>query len=210
MQECIMASKHRPATKRAKPAQGKAIKRSPGRATSRADEWSRVLPPNETGKATQSARQASREALRNTPLDWFLEHILQELVSRSDPRRLQPVLATGLPSTLAVPRDGEVRTLRATLGLTQAEMAGMLGCSIRSLAKYESSPQIPDWLRARIREINTLVAEVSAMLTPSELREWMRAPIPDMQGRTPIRVIADGDAIQLFLVVRHVAMGEHV
>ncbi len=86
----------------------------------------------------------------------------------------------------------------------------MLGCSVRSLAKYETAPQVPDWLRARLREINTLVAEISALLTPKELQEWMHAAIPDMQDRTPIRIIADGDAIQLFLLVRHVAMGEHV
>lgn len=147
---------------------------------------------------------------RDLFVDQLVDLVVRKMESRSD--RVRPATAPRVqtPNPVDGARRRELKALRVLLGLSQTEMARMLGCSVRSLAKYETAPQVPDWLRARLREINTLVAEISALLTPKELQEWMHAAIPDMQDRTPIRIIADGDAIQLFLLVRHVAMGEHV
>jgi DNA-binding transcriptional regulator YiaG len=196
-----MATRRRTATKTVKSSRRAPIATT-GKTPKGGLHWAWRLEPGATGR--------SDRADRDVFVDQLVDLVVRRMESRSDRVRPSTAPRVQTPNPVEGPRRRELKSLRVLLGLSQTEMARMLGCSVRSLAKYETTPQVPDWLRARLREINTLIAEISVLLTPQELQEWMHAAIPDMQDRTPIRIIADGDAIQLFLLVRHVAMGEHV
>jgi len=150
-------------------------------------------------KTASPVKGASQKALaeRVTSLEAAIKR-LQRFVPTKTARRPRP--RSPAPS---------VAELRDRTGLRLQDIAEMLGCSPRSLDKYKANPETPVRIHARLREISTLLAECEALMDKAELRVWFRSPLPDFGERTPVQIIAGGDAMNLFAAVQDFARGEH-
>lgn len=102
------------------------------------------------------------------------------------------------------------RELRDGVGLTQAEMARMLGVSVRNVAAMECpGSTMSASARRRISEIRRLLHEMMDIFgfDPAGLREWMRAPNPGFGGATPLHIVEIGESDRIWRMIYRVGSG---
>ena len=98
--------------------------------------------------------------------------------------------------------EGKNRTLRQIrddLGLTQTELARLLGFSTRWVAAQEASgSRVETGSERRLVEIDRLIEALSRVVQPEGLRGWFVRPNPAFQGLKPIEVVERGQIDRLW------------
>lgn len=99
----------------------------------------------------------------------------------------------------------ELHTLRETLGLTQGELARLLGVSARTVSRWEQGESEPQALSVReIRRWLKLKERMRELFTEEGLAAWFHAPHAALGGQTPFEaaVAPGGDEAILDLLGR--------
>ncbi len=95
-----------------------------------------------------------------------------------------------------------LRQIRDDLGLTQAELARLLGFSTRWVAAQEASGARADADAVRrLLEIGRLVEALSRVVQPEGLRGWFLRPNAAFQGLKPLEVVERGQIDRLWQMI---------
>ena len=95
-----------------------------------------------------------------------------------------------------------LRQIRDDLGLTQAELARLLGFSTRWVATQEASGARADADAVRrLLEIGRLVEALSRVVQPEGLRGWFLRPNAAFQGLKPLEVVERGQVDRLWQMI---------
>jgi transcriptional regulator with XRE-family HTH domain len=104
----------------------------------------------------------------------------------------------------ALPRS--LKQIRESIGLTQPELARLLGLSTRWVAMQETSSA--DALRDRkVAEIVRLLEALSQVVQPSSIRAWLSDPNPAFDGLKPVEVIERGEIDRVWRMVFYLESG---
>jgi putative toxin-antitoxin system antitoxin component (TIGR02293 family) len=88
-----------------------------------------------------------------------------------------------------------IEWLTATLGLSQARVAGLIGVSLRTLQRWlggQARPGPED--TARVRRLARLVNQARFALTPDGVIGWLSRPTAYLEGRAPRDLVTSPDA----------------
>ena len=89
--------------------------------------------------------------------------------------------------------DLDVRVLRRAFGLNRPEFGRLLGYSERMLAMWETDGGRPNAVaRRRYHELQRLFEELSRIIRPKHIPEWLDTPNPSFKGLKPVEVIERG------------------
>ncbi len=93
-----------------------------------------------------------------------------------------------------------LKQVREAIGLTQPELARLLGLSTRWVAGQESTPAdtLPD---RRIAEILRLLDALSQVVQPAAIRGWLVTPSSAFDGLKPIEVVERGEIDRLWRMI---------
>ena len=85
----------------------------------------------------------------------------------------------------------DAKRIAATLAITQAEMAEIVGYSTRGLNKNPSSPRLQEKLAALV----SLIGELRELLDGNMdyVLIWLKAPHPYLDKKTPLSVLKAGN-----------------
>lgn len=99
-----------------------------------------------------------------------------------------------------------LKQIRESVGLTQPELARLLGLSTRWVAMQEASPA--DALRDRkVAEIVRLLEALTQVVRPGSIRSWLGEPNPAFDGFKPVEVIERGEIDRLWRMVFYLESG---
>jgi transcriptional regulator with XRE-family HTH domain len=123
---------------------------------------------------------------------------------RSSPRPLRagrirrsgaaaPIDRSRARGSLALAAELDVRVLRRAFGLNRPEFGRLLGYSERMLAMWETDGRRPDAVaRRRYHELQRLFEELSRIIRPKHIPEWLDTPNRSFKGLKPVEVIERG------------------
>jgi transcriptional regulator with XRE-family HTH domain len=99
-----------------------------------------------------------------------------------------------------------LKQIRESIGLTQPELARLLGLSTRWVAMQEASPT--DALRDRkVAEVVRLLEALSQVVQPGSIRAWLGDPNPAFDGFKPVEVIERGEIDRIWRMVFYLESG---
>lgn len=106
------------------------------------------------------------------------------------------------------PSSGRYDALRVghSLGLSAADMAQIVGWTVRGLRKNPTSPRLQEPL-TRVMSTVTVLRELLDGSLPY-VRVWLRAPHPALGERTPLSYLLEGDVETVDNLVRSIATGQ--
>ncbi len=99
----------------------------------------------------------------------------------------------------------DIRGLREALGLSQEELARLLGVSVRSVSRWECGGSEPHPLALReLRRWQRLLERLNEVFKPTAIPRWFKRPNKALGGKTPFEVACtpDGDEELLDLLGR--------
>lgn len=105
--------------------------------------------------------------------------------------------AETLPHTLSeASRSGlALRVNRRSLGVPREVFAPMAHFSVRKLATYEKAEELPAQVMRSVKQaLRLLVALKEIIGDEGKLRDWLETDNSAFDGRTPMRVICDGES----------------
>jgi len=109
------------------------------------------------------------------------------------PRRGRAAAPARGRGSLAPAGDLDVRVLRRAFGLNRPEFGRLLGYSERMLAMWETDGRKPDAVaRRRYHELQRLFEELSRIIRPKHIPEWLDTPNRSFKGLKPVEVIERG------------------
>ena len=99
--------------------------------------------------------------------------------------------------------------LRREVGLTQGVIGLACGVSERSVRDWEGG--VPPRARhdVRLRELADVVGELLGMMTPRGVHQWLQARNRRLGGRSPLELIAEGDADGVLAEIDGLKGGDH-
>ena len=102
----------------------------------------------------------------------------------------------------ARPADLDVRVLRRAFGLNRPEFGRLLGYSERMLAMWETDAGRPNAVaRRRYHELRRLFEELSRIIRPKHIPEWLDTPNRSFKGLKPVEVIERGRSDWLWQMI---------
>jgi uncharacterized protein (DUF2384 family) len=104
-----------------------------------------------------------------------------------------------LSSALApAPLIREAVYLHEVAGLSDSDIARATGVARSSARAWLAQTRSPTGDRAeRLIELSALVERLARVMEPSYIAVWLRKPVPALQERKPIDVIAHGGYLQV-------------
>ncbi|HHQ49277.1 MAG TPA: helix-turn-helix domain-containing protein [Acidobacteria bacterium] len=82
------------------------------------------------------------------------------------------------------------RRLRAFLGLTQEELAHLLGVRVRTVARWESGATEPNAAaREKMEYLEQLAATLETVMERHHVARWLETPNPELLGQPPIDLV---------------------
>ena len=85
------------------------------------------------------------------------------------------------------------RTRREKIGISRNLFADIANCSLRKMATYEASEELPLKVERQLTEAIRL-AEALAEILDDGLLNWLETPNPGFDGRAPIEAITSGES----------------
>ncbi len=83
-----------------------------------------------------------------------------------------------------------MRRLRLAFGLSQERLARLVGVSTRTVARWEGGQSQPSPLAERqLRGLENLERQLSRLMRPDSVGEWMNRPNVRFGGRSPRQVL---------------------
>ena len=110
----------------------------------------------------------------------------------------QQAAAPSAPRTL--------KQIRESAGLTQPELARLMGLSTRWVAAQEAAPVDPTADR-RVSEVVRLLDSLNQVVQPGAIRGWLAAPNPAFDGLKPIEVVERGEIDRLWQMIFYMESG---
>lgn len=99
-----------------------------------------------------------------------------------------------------------LKQIRDSIGLTQPEMARLLGLSTRWVAMQEASSA--DALDDRkVAEIVRLLDALTQVVQPGSIRTWLGGPNPAFDGLKPVEVIERGEIDRIWRMIFYLESG---
>ena len=157
----------------------------------------------------------ARKADHRTVVDWarVAERVLPNQTefcfSAPDVARVLKLRIRGgsaAPSGAAA-RSVDVERLRATLGLTQAQLASAAGISERTVQNWEAGRVSPQAER-RVRDLVELKETLTRYIPSDSLQQWLISPNEAFAGDAPRDWIIDGRARDLLWEFPRMQVGE--
>ena len=99
-----------------------------------------------------------------------------------------------------------LKQIRERVGLTQPELARLMGLSTRWVAAQEAAPVEPAADR-RVAEVVRLLDSLSQVVQPAAIRGWLAAPNPAFEGLKPIEVVERGEIDRLWQMIFYMESG---
>lgn len=99
-----------------------------------------------------------------------------------------------------------LKQVRESAGLTQPELARLMGLSTRWVAAQETAPAEPPTDR-RVSEVVRLLDSLTQVVQPGAVRGWLAAPNPAFDGLKPIEVVERGEIDRLWQMVFYMESG---
>jgi DNA-binding XRE family transcriptional regulator len=143
--------------------------------------------------------------------------LLGRLVGEVRPRRTELVFRPQAAiDALYVPHHGRktassesrVSVTRERLGLTQTEMGQALGVSLRTIQNWER--QCNPRGGHLLRDLEELLAVLSALIPASEIPKWLRAESHSLGGKRPVDLVLDGRTRDIINEFQRLQAGEPV
>jgi DNA-binding transcriptional regulator YiaG len=103
----------------------------------------------------------------------------------------------------------DTETLRAAIGLTQAQLASAMGVSERTVQNWEAGRVSPQAER-RLRDLVELKSALERYIAPDALQQWLISPNNTFAGDAPRDWIIDGRARDVLWEFRRMQLGEPV
>ena len=107
----------------------------------------------------------------------------------------QQAAAPSAPRTL--------KQIRESAGLTQPELARLMGLSTRWVAAQEAAPPAD----RRVAEVVRLLDSLTQVVKPGAIRGWLAAPNPAFDGLKPIEVVERGEIDRLWQMIFYMESG---
>lgn len=108
-----------------------------------------------------------------------------------------------------LPAHNAPRTLkqvRESVGLTQPELARLMGLSTRWVAAQEATPlDLP--ADRRVPEVVRLLDSLTEVVQPGDVRGWLATPNPAFDGLKPIEVVERGEIDRLWQMIFYMESG---
>ncbi len=109
-----------------------------------------------------------------------------------------------MPSALA----SRARELSEKLGLTQAEVAGIVGTSTRSVSRWWSGDANPQRSsQQRLRELTYVAEAISEVLEPEHAKLWLYMPNKRLDHHSPVDCVHEGDFRRVLGLIEALADG---
>jgi transcriptional regulator with XRE-family HTH domain len=109
-------------------------------------------------------------------------------------------------ATAAGKSENRLRLLRERFGLTQTEMAGALGMSLRSVQNWEHGNTAAKG--HRLRDLEELRSVLDEIVRGPDLPAWLRSENQAFSGRQPLELIVEGKARDILAEFRRLQAGE--
>jgi transcriptional regulator with XRE-family HTH domain len=107
--------------------------------------------------------------------------------------------------------DDELDALRSVLGITQVQLAQILGTTPRTVSRWRSTSAAHVEPRpsaaVRLRDMDHLRWLMETNLGAEQSREWLRRPNWALRGRAPIDLLLDRDIDTVLGLVLTIAEG---
>lgn len=101
----------------------------------------------------------------------------------------------------------DIEGLRATLGLTQAQLASAVGVSERTVQNWEAG-RISSQAERRVRDLVELKETLTTYIPADSLQQWLISPNETFAGDAPRDWIIDGRARDVLWEFRRMQVGE--
>jgi uncharacterized protein (DUF2384 family) len=110
----------------------------------------------------------------------------------------------------AVP-DAELDAMLRVFGITQTDLARMLGTTPRTVSRWRTTSSVhsdprPSAARS-LRELARLRWLLESDLGEQGARQWLRTPNPTLEGQAPLSVMLDGDWEEILALVLALGQG---
>ena len=123
-------------------------------------------------------------------------------------RTAAPVVRERARRILAPAAQLDVRVLRRAFGLNRPDFGRLLGYSERMLAMWETDERKPDAVaRRRYQELHRVFEELSRIIRPRHIPEWLETPNPSFKGLRPVEVIERGRIDWLWQMIHEFKYG---
>jgi DNA-binding XRE family transcriptional regulator len=100
-----------------------------------------------------------------------------------------------------------IAAVRKRLGLTQEQLAHSLNVTTRTLQNWERKIGISQ-LPRKTRDLRELLELIDDYVVSQKEREWLNSPLPALQNRTPIDLIAEGKVRDLIVEFQRMREGQ--
>jgi DNA-binding XRE family transcriptional regulator len=114
-------------------------------------------------------------------------------------------MAVATRNTVQAPRPAAKRNpvvaLRGRLGITQKVMARLLSVTERTLNTLEGGGKVSEPVSRRITELERLQKELSAVVKPKAIGDWLTKPNDAFDGHNPADLIASGKTDLLWQMI---------
>jgi hypothetical protein len=125
---------------------------------------------------------------------------------------MNPVTApTAVVSHTVTEVDEQLDALTTVLGLSQVEIAAIVGTTPRSVSRWRGATPAPARPRPahsrRLRELDRLRWLLESDLGSSEGRHWLRRPNHALRGQAPLDALLEGDLDRVLGLVLSLGQG---
>ncbi|WP_074443650.1 antitoxin Xre/MbcA/ParS toxin-binding domain-containing protein [Saliniramus fredricksonii] len=94
-----------------------------------------------------------------------------------------------------------IKSLVQNGGLTDEDIAAIAGVPIAALAGWKSGHAKPPRHALILADLGHVTEHLAAYYTPDEIRHWLHAPHPQLDGTRPVDLIRHGRSIAVSAVI---------
>ena len=108
---------------------------------------------------------------------------------------------------MAVATNNRIRSLRQKLNVTQKVLARILGVTERTIIDLEGGRPLSEAINRRVTELDRLQRDLSKVIRPRAIGQWLVEPNDAFDGSTPADLIANGKVDLLWQMVFELRSG---
>ncbi len=114
----------------------------------------------------------------------------------------------GAQATVPPPLIREARSLRDLVGLSDADIARATGVARSTARAWLAGTRTPTNERAeRLIELSALAERLMRVMEPDYVGVWLRRPVPALDERKPVDVIANGEYVLVAELISAIETG---
>ena len=105
----------------------------------------------------------------------------------------------------------KIEIIKEEVGLSQREVADIVGASSRTVARWASGESLPRGaLKERILELAAIADMLRKVMTPDAASAWLFGPNPLLGHRRPLELIRSGEYQRVIDAIDAIAEGVYV